>query len=227
MAGVSGTPGYLPGLNDPTISAYANVLKSYFSPYFQQQQQNLESNLAATGNLTSGEGNQQQQYLTGLQDSNYAGALMPLIQQGFGQNFQQGQLASQENMQAQIANMEAQNQMQLAQMNYAYSPYAMMLGSLSGLQGQGLGELGGIYGAGQGYQYQGATAQNPYAMQLGANAGYNFGNYLNGMSGGNTNVSFDPTSGPGDAGYGYTNGPGGVTIGGYDPMTTQPNSGGI
>ena len=55
---------------------------------FDQQRQQLDARNAAMGLLTSGAGNQSTQALTGMQDATLSSDLMPLIQQGYQQNFQ-------------------------------------------------------------------------------------------------------------------------------------------
>lgn len=76
-----------PNMQDAT-QAYTQAVQSSFQPYFDQQQQGLKAQLAAQGILRSGAGNQGLQDLTAQQNAQVSGAVAPLIQQGFGQQFQ-------------------------------------------------------------------------------------------------------------------------------------------
>ncbi len=178
----------------PTPAEYATALQQSLSPGFQQQTQQMLDAQNATGVLDSGQGSQGLQYLTGQQNATYANALLPLIQQGYGQQFQaneanagaQNALNAQGFAQAYGAsgqNAGAQNQTnefnagqnqnyQLAQMGYGNEDYLAQLQAMAGIYGTGQQAVNSEYGAGQGYNNEygniPASSTLPYASGVGA-----------------------------------------------------------
>jgi hypothetical protein len=107
----------------PTPEAYSQALQASFSPYFQQSQNDLAAREASMGILHSGAANKDFQDLTARNNATFANALAPLIQQGFGQQFQ-----------ANEGNANAYNQV-LAQM-LGINANAQQTNAQLGLQGQ-------------------------------------------------------------------------------------------
>ena len=99
----------------PTPDAYAAALQAAYAPMFDKQRQALNANQAANGTLTSGAGNYGQQDLTAQNDATLAAGLQPLIQQGFGQQFQAN--VDNANSQNSFQNMLKQQQFAGAQQN--------------------------------------------------------------------------------------------------------------
>lgn len=202
----------------PTPDAYASALQQSFAPYFGESQQQLAGDLAGMGILSSGAGAKQLQDLTARNNATYANALLPLIQQGFGQQFQanaqnagaQNQAASQgysgalqsflnqlqNQFAAQRQNQDLQAQYGLAQMGYGNQDYLTQLGILAGLQGQGLGGLNSIYGQGMNNAYNGYLSPQSNMAQYAYGAG-GAGVYPNSGYGGSSSSgipSWSPTS---------------------------------
>ena len=99
----------------PTPDAYATALQAAYAPMFDKQRQALNANQAANGTLTSGAGNYNQQELTAQNNATLARELQPLIQQGFGQQFQAN--VDNANSQNSFENMLKQQQFAGAQQN--------------------------------------------------------------------------------------------------------------
>ena len=171
------------GASPIDTSEYQAALTQSLAPQFAQSQQNLTGQLAAEGILGSGAGSKQFQDLTANDNATYANALMPLIQQGYAQQFGAQQdnaasdLQSQEFNATQGLNLNefnanTANQYQLAQMGYGNADYQQQLSELAGIYGTGQSNEGYILGNGVG-QAEGAytgtqNALLPYAAQAGA-----------------------------------------------------------
>jgi hypothetical protein len=160
--GIGSGPNATPGPN-----MYASALQQQFAPYFQQSYQDLGAQEAGMGILNSGAANKDFQDLTARNNSTYASALTPLIQQGFGEQFQ-----------AQQSNQQAYDQFQLAQMGITNNDYLAQMGQLGGLYSQGLGASGSIYGQGMNDEVQGYQLPQTQNNGAGGAMGGQIGSFL-------------------------------------------------
>lgn len=69
------------------VAAYTTALQQAYAPQFQESQQDLAENLAGMGILTSGSGSKQFQDLTARDNATVASGLLPLIEQGYSNNY--------------------------------------------------------------------------------------------------------------------------------------------
>lgn len=194
-----------------------------------------------------------QQFQAGSQNAGAANAYQDLIQQQAftgGQNAINNNLNAQEfdaglNQQTNLANQQAANALQLAQMGYGNADYQQIIAQLAGLQSQGLGGQESIIGQGVPQALNAYTQSYnsllPYSSSAGYASGYGTGSGLPG------NLGYTPASqGDYSAYTGYNPFPGGqvtlapgtgqgqdqnapVTIGGgdYTSPITDINYGGV
>ena len=140
------------------------------TPFFQQQQQNLNGDLASRGIFNSGAASSLQNDLSGQQAATYAGQLTPMLQ-SLGQNQETNQLAGYQGLLGQEgANQNASNQYlqsllgeQFGVGNAALGSY---LGSFGNTQAEGILANAG-QGAASGYQnaFNNQQSQNNYNQQ--------------------------------------------------------------
>ena len=124
---------------------YAQMLQQSLAPYNQQQDQQLQSDMAARGVQNSGTGSYLMGNLQGQQQANLAGQLAPMVSQAFGyqQNDLTGNAANQQ--QANIYNAGQANAATGQNVGY----YNQALGQYGNQYNNYLNEL---FGAGQGQQ---------------------------------------------------------------------------
>lgn len=180
----------------PPPAAYATELEAAYAPFFQQQQQALNANQAATGTLTSGAGNYGQQQLAAQDAATLAQGELPLIEQGNqnqfsansqnasainsflsllqGQGFQAGQTNQQDTLTQNLANQGYYNNAltgNVASQNaYQTNSQNIAGGNYSSI----LQELYGLLSGGQSGLsniYSGASGLETNAQQTGAASG--------------------------------------------------------
>lgn len=242
LNGLNGpTPGMPPmaAINAPALSGaaspYLQAVQQSLQPYFDQQQESLKAQLAAQGILPSGAGNQGLQDLTAMQNAQVSGAVAPLIQQGFGQQFSaaQGNASAYNQALAQMLQEQFGAQQTNAQLGMQGQEFNANLLNNAIMQNTGYNNQALMAGAG----YGNSDYLNALAQMGGLNS-QNLG-YLNSILSGGMNNQVNSYMGGQNLGAGYaaqigqnqgygtpgTSGPfgnGSVNTGGYFP--TYPSS---